>query len=81
MAIPPSPILPSRSRSVRCADERQALFNRIAPVYDNLLEFGAAPDMEKNGGIMERGQEGRQCVGFVLWKWGFGISTIRKSWV
>ncbi|RVW43343.1 hypothetical protein CK203_070364 [Vitis vinifera] len=46
-----------------------------------LLEFGAAPDMEKNGGIMERGQEGRQCVGFVLWKWGFGISTIRKSWV
>ncbi|XP_034677822.1 2-phytyl-1,4-beta-naphthoquinone methyltransferase, chloroplastic-like isoform X2 [Vitis riparia] len=31
--------LPSRSRSVRCADERQALFNRIAPVYDNPIDF------------------------------------------
>ncbi|KAL6351433.1 hypothetical protein AAG906_040787 [Vitis piasezkii] len=31
--------LPSRSRSVRCADERQALFNRIAPVYDHLNDF------------------------------------------
>ncbi|WJZ80785.1 hypothetical protein VitviT2T_000672 [Vitis vinifera] len=31
--------LPSRCRSVRCADERQALFNRIAPVYDNLNDF------------------------------------------
>lgn len=25
-----------RPRPVRCADERQTLFNRIAPVYDNV---------------------------------------------
>ncbi|CAN1852942.1 2-phytyl-1,4-beta-naphthoquinone methyltransferase, chloroplastic [Linum perenne] len=32
-----------RRPSVRCSDDRQALFNRIAPVYDNLndlLSFG-----------------------------------------
>ena len=33
----PNPIaLPSRSLPVRCANERQALFSRIAPVYDNV---------------------------------------------
>ncbi|KAL6351461.1 hypothetical protein AAG906_040815 [Vitis piasezkii] len=31
--------LPSRSRPVQCANERQALFSRIAPVYDNLNDF------------------------------------------
>ncbi|KAH7835238.1 hypothetical protein Vadar_024300 [Vaccinium darrowii] len=30
------PIFRLRRRPVRCADERQALFSRIAPVYDNL---------------------------------------------
>ncbi|KAG2701947.1 hypothetical protein I3760_06G069200 [Carya illinoinensis] len=28
-----------RPRPVRCADERQTLFNRIAPVYDNLNDL------------------------------------------
>ncbi|XP_041016085.1 2-phytyl-1,4-beta-naphthoquinone methyltransferase, chloroplastic-like isoform X1 [Juglans microcarpa x Juglans regia] len=28
-----------RHRPVRCADERQTLFNRIAPVYDNLNDL------------------------------------------
>ncbi|KAL6351436.1 hypothetical protein AAG906_040790 [Vitis piasezkii] len=36
----PNPLaLPSRSLPVRCANERQALFSRIAPVYDNVIGF------------------------------------------
>ncbi|XP_057509876.1 LOW QUALITY PROTEIN: 2-phytyl-1,4-beta-naphthoquinone methyltransferase, chloroplastic-like [Actinidia eriantha] len=33
------PIFRARCRPVRCADDRQALFNRIAPVYDNLNDM------------------------------------------
>uniref|UniRef100_A0A5B7B7M0 2-phytyl-1,4-beta-naphthoquinone methyltransferase, chloroplastic n=1 Tax=Davidia involucrata TaxID=16924 RepID=A0A5B7B7M0_DAVIN len=33
------PIFRSRRRPVRCADDRQALFSRIAPVYDNLNDL------------------------------------------
>lgn len=32
-------VFPSRTRTVRCSDDRQRLFNRIAPVYDNLNEL------------------------------------------
>ncbi|KAA8533166.1 hypothetical protein F0562_033301 [Nyssa sinensis] len=33
------PIFGSRLRPVRCADDRQALFSRIAPAYDNLNDL------------------------------------------
>ncbi|KAI5679227.1 hypothetical protein M9H77_10177 [Catharanthus roseus] len=35
----PGPNFRSKSRQVRCSEERQALFNRIAPVYDNLNDL------------------------------------------
>ncbi|XP_058776388.1 2-phytyl-1,4-beta-naphthoquinone methyltransferase, chloroplastic isoform X1 [Vicia villosa] len=38
-ALAPYPSSTFRPTSIRCANDRQALFNRIAPVYDNLNDL------------------------------------------
>ncbi|XP_051144814.1 2-phytyl-1,4-beta-naphthoquinone methyltransferase, chloroplastic-like isoform X2 [Andrographis paniculata] len=36
--------------------------------------------MEEDECCLDRGQGRRHCVGRVLWKWGFGFSSVRESW-